>query len=266
MTRPPSPSSSFGSKTTCEHCNPIQVPSYSARTQDTSPESPSKAAAMASSEKVSLYNLADLKNTSDDAIPNYLNSLKFRQSTFLTDVRLALGYGAFAVGAACFLWDYKLGFESTKQYTAIAVALYTLLNGALTYWLSEVEKGIVYQGAAPSGEKITISSSTQKNDPTYRLSVVVEPKGAEPEVIEVAKPFITFFDETGRFVAAPFQEALASSVPTIGRADPKRVKLASQALLEENPGLLDAVLAANAEGSSTAAEAAEKKDGKRRKA
>lgn len=114
--------------------------------------------------------------------------------------------------------------------------------------------------------QITISSATKKNDPTYRLSITVEPKGAEPQVIEVAKPFAAFFDETGRFVAAPFQEALASSVPAIGKADPKRVKLASQAILDANPDLLDAVLAANAEGSSTAAEAAEKKGGKRRKA
>ncbi|POR34557.1 Signal peptidase complex subunit SPC2 [Tolypocladium paradoxum] len=207
-----------------------------------------------------------LKNTSDDAIPNYLNSLKFRQSHFLTDVRLALGYVAFALAAACFLWDYKLGFESTKQYTAVAVGLYTMLNGALTYWLSDVEKGTVYQGAAPSGEKITISSSTKKHDPTYRLSITVEPKGAEPQVVEIAKPFAAFFDQTGRFVAAPFQEALASSVPVIGKADPKRVKLASQTMLDANPELLDALLAANPEGSSTAAEAAEKKGGKRRKA
>ncbi|PHH86696.1 hypothetical protein CDD83_9881 [Cordyceps sp. RAO-2017] len=109
---------------------------------------------MASSDKISVYNLADLKNTSDDAIPNYLNSLKFRQSHFLTDVRLALGYGAFALAAACFLWDYRFGFESTKLYTAVAVGIYTLLNGALTCWIAEVERGAVYQGTAPSGDKV----------------------------------------------------------------------------------------------------------------
>ncbi len=72
-----------------------------------------------SQEKISVYNIAgawparanqtpcakkpkeltrkgwpDLKNTSDDAIPNYLNSLKIKQSHYLTDVRLALGYSA----------------------------------------------------------------------------------------------------------------------------------------------------------------------------
>ncbi|KAL6414651.1 signal peptidase [Ilyonectria robusta] len=96
----------------------------------------------------------DLKNTSDDAIPNYLNSLKFKQSHFLTDVRLALGYSAFALAAACFLWDYKLGFQNTKHFTAAAVAVYTLINTALTLWITVREKGIVYEGAAPSGESV----------------------------------------------------------------------------------------------------------------
>jgi signal peptidase complex subunit 2 len=98
----------------------------------------------------------DLKNTSDDAIPNYLNSLKFRQSHTLTDVRLALGYTAFGIAAACFLWDYKLGFESTKYYTAAAVTLYTLINTALTLWIMFREKGVIYEGTSPSGEKVRL--------------------------------------------------------------------------------------------------------------
>lgn len=96
----------------------------------------------------------DLKNTTDDAIPNYLNSLKFKQTFFLSDVRLGLGYSAFLIAAACFAWDYKLGFENTKIYTAVAVAVYTILNGLLTFWMMFVEKGVVYQGTSPSGEKV----------------------------------------------------------------------------------------------------------------
>lgn len=107
-----------------------------------------------SAEKITLYNLADLKNTSDDALPNYLNSLGLKQSHTLTDVRLGLGYSAFFVAAACFLWDYKLGFESTKYYTAGAVAVYSLLNTALTLWIWLKEKGVVYVGTAPKGETV----------------------------------------------------------------------------------------------------------------
>ncbi|KAH7159878.1 microsomal signal peptidase 25 kDa subunit-domain-containing protein [Dactylonectria estremocensis] len=221
-----------------------------------------------SAEKISVYNLADLKNTSDDAIPNYLNSLKFKQSHFLTDVRLVLGYSAFALATACFFWDYKLGFQNTKHFTAVAVAVYTLINTALTLWITVKEKGIVYEGTAPSGETISISTSTKKNVPIYNLTVTVTTKDSKKQAIKIAKPFSAWFDQIGQFVAVPFQEMLASSVPLIGKGDPKRVTV-SQELLDANPDVLDAILAANAAtavGSSTAAEVANKQGGKRRKA
>ncbi|TFB00974.1 Signal peptidase complex subunit 2 [Trichoderma ghanense] len=216
-------------------------------------------------EKVSLYNLADLKNTADDAIANYLNSLKFKQTHFLSDVRLVLGYSAFLISAACFAWDYKLGFENTKTYTTVAVAVYTLLNGLLTFWMMFVEKGVVYQGVAPSGDKITVATSTKKLDPTYRLSITVTDTSAKSRIIEIAKPFASFFDESGYFVAAPFQQILATAVPIVGKLDPKRVKSESQDMLNASPELLDAILAANnAAANATGAQAAE--GAKRRKA
>ncbi|KAH9887782.1 microsomal signal peptidase 25 kDa subunit-domain-containing protein [Xylariomycetidae sp. FL2044] len=185
---------------------------------------------MASQEKISVYNLADLKNTSDDAIPNYLNSLGFRQEHRLVDTRLALGYAAFAVAGAAFLWDYRLGFEATKYWTAAAVALYTLLNGALTFWIAFVEKGVVYEGVAPDGTKIQISTSTKKNVPIYNVQIALRPKSGKPQqtkTIELSKPFTAWFDAQGRFVAAPFQTLFATTVPAIGRADPKRVTSSS---------------------------------------
>lgn len=70
-------------------------------------------------------------------------------------MRLALGYSAFAICAACFYWDYQFGFESTKYYSAAAVALYTLLNGALTLWVWLVEGGTVYVGTSKAGDKVS---------------------------------------------------------------------------------------------------------------
>jgi hypothetical protein len=81
----------------------------------------------------------------------------------------------------------------------------------------------------------------------------------------VAKPFTSFFDESGYFVAIPFQEILATAVPLVGKLDPKRIKPESQDMLNANPELLDAILAANStSASATGAEASE--GGKRRKA
>lgn len=165
----------------------------------------------------------DLKNTSDDAIPTYLNSLKFKQSHTLSDVRLALGYTAFTICAATFCWDYKLGFESTKLYTTIAVILYSIINGFLTFWIWGVEKGSIYVGTAPSGETISISSSTTKHVPIYKL--VVKTTGTDGKVVEkkIERSFTQWFDKAGHFVALPFQQMFASNVEVIGKADPKRV-------------------------------------------
>ncbi|KAJ2906083.1 hypothetical protein MKZ38_003120 [Zalerion maritima] len=221
-----------------------------------------------SSDKIAVYNLADLKGTSDDALPNYLNSLKFAQSHKLVDVRLALGYTAFAISAVCFAWDYKLGFENTKLYTTIAVALYTIINGILTLWIMFKEKGIVYVGTAPSGETITISSSTTKNVPIYNITVTLSSpkKGVPDETINISRSFAEWFDVTGAFIATPFQSMLASSVELVGKSDPKRVAGTSKNESESNdmsPEMIDAVLTAT--GTEAAAPSG-KKGGKRRKA
>lgn len=94
---------------------------------------------------ISLYSV-DLKNTTDDALPNYLTSLKFEQSHFLTDVRLVLGYSAVLIAAITFAFDYKLGWDKTKDHTFWAVIAYFVLNGALTVWIWGIEKGKVFAG------------------------------------------------------------------------------------------------------------------------
>ncbi|KAK4230750.1 microsomal signal peptidase 25 kDa subunit-domain-containing protein [Podospora fimiseda] len=231
---------------------------------------------MASQEKITVYNLADLKNTSDDALTNYLTSLKFTQTHRLTDVRLALGYSAFALSAACFAWDYKFGFEQTKYCTAVAVAIYTILNSFLTFWIFYVEKGTVYEGTSPSGQTaIKVSTSTNKNDPVYRVTVEVkDKKSGKKEVIKLEKEFREWFDVAGRFVAVPFQSVLATGVPAIGEVDTKRVQGAAESKKNETvtaaytPELLEALANAGVVGSAgeSASGTDAKKGGKRRKA
>ena len=72
-------------------------------------------------------------------------------------MRLAIGYGALAVASACFVWDWKLGFDSTKYYSAAAVVIYMVLNIALWLWSRNVEGATVYVGTAPSGETVRCS-------------------------------------------------------------------------------------------------------------
>lgn len=106
---------------------------------------------MSTESRISPYSLPDLKNTTDDALGNYLRGLDFRQDSSKLDFRLIVGYIAVAIAAATFAADYKLGWEATKIWTAVAVAAYTALNGVFTFWLYYVEKGLVFEGSR--GEK-----------------------------------------------------------------------------------------------------------------
>lgn len=108
---------------------------------------------MTSANKIAVHSLADLKNTTDDALCNYLNSLKFTQSNYMTDVRLALGYTAVIIAGVLFYFDWTLGWEATKVYTGPAVVVYFLLNGAFTYWMWAIEKGTIYSGES-KGTKV----------------------------------------------------------------------------------------------------------------
>ncbi|KAF8432091.1 microsomal signal peptidase 25 kDa subunit-domain-containing protein [Terfezia claveryi] len=96
--------------------------------------------------KININSLSDLKNTTDDAIPNYLNSVGYRQIHTITDIRLALGFTACAIAAVAFYYDYKFGFEAAKTVTLYSVVSYFALNTLLTYWIWGVEAGTIYVG------------------------------------------------------------------------------------------------------------------------
>ena len=96
--------------------------------------------------------IPDLKNTTDDALPNYLTSLKFRQSHTQTDIRLFLGYSAVAIAGTLFYFDWKQGWDATKAYTAPAVVAYFIINGIFSYWIWAVEKGVVFAGEGKTGK------------------------------------------------------------------------------------------------------------------
>ncbi|KAL8820532.1 MAG: hypothetical protein Q9223_001272 [Gallowayella weberi] len=175
-----------------------------------------------SSPKISVYSLSDLKNTTDDALPNYLTSLKFQQSHFLADVRLALGYSAVVIAGVTFYADYKLGWDATKYWTLWAVIAYFILNGALTYWIWAIEKGKIFTGEI-NNTLISIASSVTKHKPIYNLQVRYNEPGKEPQVLTLSAPFTRWFDSDGYFVATPFQQWLATQIPVVGKADPQKV-------------------------------------------
>ena len=105
--------------------------------------------------RISPHSLSDLKNTTDDALSNYLRGLSFVQNNSKLDTRLAIGYASVIISAVTFVADYKLGWEATKVWTAVAVACYAVLNAVFSYWMWYVEAGVVFDGVR---EGKTVSS------------------------------------------------------------------------------------------------------------
>lgn len=122
--------------------------------------------------KIAVYSVPDLKNTTDDALPNYLTSLKFKPNYQTQDIKLVLGYTAVAISAALFYADWKLGWDQTKAYTLPAVVVYFLLNGIFTYWIFYVEKGAIFVGEKGDSKVINPLLVLQVNLKLYKHTLL----------------------------------------------------------------------------------------------
>lgn len=131
-------------------------------------------------------------------------------------------------------------------------------------------------GELPSGRdpsnrpQITVATHTKKNVPEYNVKVTLDSPAKKPaqSVIEFNRPFANWFDAEGHFVTIPFQEMLATAIPSVGKLDTRRVKPV-EAESQYSDQVLEAVLAASsasATGSAVGAEAVAAKASKRRKA
>lgn len=137
-------------------------------------------------------------------------------------MRLTLGYAAVVIGGATFYFDWTLGWDATKHWTLWAVVAYFILNGAFTYWIWAVEKGVVFAGSK-DGRKIELASRIEKHKPTYFLTARYTTKGGKWEQKKIEASFTRWFSSDGYFVVKPFQQWLASELSLIGEADPSNV-------------------------------------------
>lgn len=89
--------------------------------------------------------------------------------------------------------------------------------------------------------QISIATSTEKYTPTYNVDITItSPSSKAPQKISINRPFSEWFDSAGSFIAAPFQTVLATAVPAIGLADPKRVAGAAGAAPSDPTAATDA--------------------------
>ena len=183
-----------------------------------------------------------------------MQSLGLKQSHFLIDVRLSLGFAAYIIARLTFCYDFQLGFEKTKHYTLYTVVAYFVLNSILILRIWGVEGRCVYVGSKgavkvwgraqcsarartrvgvgvgvgvaaefqsgwdnllTADPKVTPSTSTEKYKPEYIL-VLKPTKGNNPaDVSTVKNPFTRWLDQQGFFVAKPFHAFLENSIPVL---------------------------------------------------
>jgi len=74
-----------------------------------------------------------------------------------------------------------------------------------------------------TGEKIEISTRTEKHVPIYNVTVKTTGKDGKVKEVKLKKGFNGWFDKKGGFVVLPFQQMFASAVEVIGKADPAKV-------------------------------------------
>jgi hypothetical protein len=103
--------------------------------------------------------------------------------------------------------------------------------------------------------------------------VDITPKVGASSKIEFARSFTEWFDVQGHFVALPFQTILATTVPLIAKADPKRAatvppapSTASPSFMNVDAETLDALAAAETTGAESNDAGSGGKKSKRRKA
>ncbi|KAK9236737.1 microsomal signal peptidase 25 kDa subunit [Lipomyces kononenkoae] len=165
--------------------------------------------------KVNLSSLPDLKNATDDEIVQILATKGYTQIFNLIDVRLMLGFVSVIVAAAAAGYDYYVGFEKAKPFTAIGVSLYFVLNVAFTAWIMYVEKGTFYQGSK-DGKKISIISTTKKYSPLYNLNVT---ETTTSKSSQAAKSFTDFFDSNGYIVRLPLENWIDGLILSVVQDD-----------------------------------------------
>ncbi len=73
--------------------------------------------------------------------------------------------------------------------------------------------------------QLHLESRVEKYNPTYFLSIRYSKPGRVEnwQLMEMNAPFARWFDAEGHFVAVHFQQWLATEIPVVGGADPKRV-------------------------------------------
>lgn len=137
--------------------------------------------------------VVDLRNATDEYLPELLESLGYEQSFTLIDAKLGLGLLTVAIAGLLFYLDKHYSFKDTYYVIIGCIVVYFLISMAHLYLLSGPEKNNKYVGYSDSKQKILVHTWTSKYDPIYNVKLFVNDK----EQADLQIPFTEFFDSFG---------------------------------------------------------------------
>ncbi|CCD24785.1 signal peptidase complex subunit SPC2 NDAI_0D04720 [Naumovozyma dairenensis CBS 421] len=144
------------------------------------------------SKPVNVYSTPEVAKVLDEALPSVLETLNYKESFKLIDIKLIIGYSIAAVAGTSFLLDKKLGHKNVIAYQEILVACYFFLSALLWYFKKYIEKSVTYTGQhSQNGSKIAISTSYEEAEPKYYVTFVKNDTKDEEfkRVLETTKVF-----------------------------------------------------------------------------
>lgn len=145
------------------------------------------------SKPINVYSTQELRQSLDEALPGIFSRYHYKQSFGLIDTKLLIGYAIALVAGTSFLLDKKFEYQKCLLYQKLLVTAYIALSITYWYFVKYVQKGVTYEGLSEKGNKVSVKTYFENNDPLYHVSFL---RGNESEMT-TALPANKVFNEAG---------------------------------------------------------------------
>ncbi|KAA8903723.1 hypothetical protein DIURU_002235 [Diutina rugosa] len=157
-----------------------------------------------------LVSIKDLRETTELELPVVLTQLGYDEIFWLTDLKIAAGYGTVVLAGLMYWLEKKYKFKDVYLINAALIAVYFLLSALMWFFSNFSYANIKYIGKNKAGDKLTIKGWTDKYEPVYYVKITSEPKQGPPKSADGYLPFEKLFDGMGYIN----RDALVSLVET----------------------------------------------------
>jgi len=146
--------------------------------------------------KVNLYDSNAIRQTLDDCVLKILEDEGYAESTFLSNVKLILGFITCAI--ALYSHFGPTPYPQNKPVLLICCISYLLLNGLIQFISFFIEKNSVFLFSKEKNISLEVSSNLPRWEEIYSLSISMKGVKQKNEK-EMKKSITSWFDTEGVF-------------------------------------------------------------------